>query len=189
MKFTDLDIITLYKLKSSLLNDDKSDKSELENIKEAIQVKELQLENDFKLINEDTSATGGLSVGGECGSTGTAYVTQGNVAGMGSIVSPQPGALPGTTGTTGSGDVSAPYNADPKKMIQKIPIMGYYHGSRTGKKSRINRGMIKNLKKMKDMKSRISATNNQEENGEIAKKSKIWNFDDFAKSDINKVKR
>lgn len=29
-----------------------------------------------------------------------------DVAGMGAVVSSQPGALPGTTGTTGSGDIS-----------------------------------------------------------------------------------
>jgi hypothetical protein len=40
-------------------------------------------------------------------------------------------------GTIGSGDISVPYNpGGADRMIQKIPVMGYNHGARTGKKSR-----------------------------------------------------
>lgn len=180
MRFTDLDIITLYKLKKNLLKESYTDADDLQQIEDAISIKESVL---LEKINEDTSATGGLSVGGEVGSGGVAYATQGNISGMGSVVSAQPGVLPGTTGTIGSGDVSVPFNAGPGKIYQKIPIMGYYHGSRTGRKSRIGRGVIKNLKKMKDMKSKKDTT------GSEPAKSKIWSFDDFAKSDINKVKK
>lgn len=37
---------------------------------------------------------------------GDACVNASNVAGMGDVVNSQPGSLPGTTGTSGSGDVS-----------------------------------------------------------------------------------
>jgi hypothetical protein len=40
-------------------------------------------------------------------------------------------------GTIGSGDISVPYNpGGADRMIQKIPVMGYNHGARTGKKER-----------------------------------------------------
>jgi hypothetical protein len=37
----------------------------------------------------------------------TATVNNGNVSGMGAVVTPQAGAVPGTTGTTGSGDIGS----------------------------------------------------------------------------------
>jgi len=37
----------------------------------------------------------------------TAMATMGNTGGMGAVVAPQPGAVPGTFGTSGSGDVVA----------------------------------------------------------------------------------
>jgi hypothetical protein len=40
---------------------------------------------------------------------GSACATQGSVGGMGDVVSAQPGAIPGTTGTTGSGDIGFPF--------------------------------------------------------------------------------
>ena len=43
----------------------------------------------------------------EDGEGGTASATLGNSSGMGDIVAPQPGAIPGTTGTIGSGDLPA----------------------------------------------------------------------------------
>lgn len=56
-------------------------------------ISELKLVNDqIKLIKEDEGG-------------GVATANAGNVGGMGAVVSAQPGALPGTTGTTGSGDI------------------------------------------------------------------------------------
>jgi hypothetical protein len=44
------------------------------------------------------------SESGGTSDSGTAYADAG-IGGMGSVVSPQPGDLPGKTGTTGSGDI------------------------------------------------------------------------------------
>lgn len=49
-----------------------------------------------------------------------ADATASGVSGMGAVVSAQPGALPGTTGTTGSGDVST-YLYSPKKRKKGNP--------------------------------------------------------------------
>jgi hypothetical protein len=57
-------------------------------------------------INEDDGG-GGAAAGGDGG--GSAYASQGSIGGMGDVVSAQPGAIPGTTGTTGSGDVGFPF--------------------------------------------------------------------------------
>lgn len=45
---------------------------------------------------------------------GTAYVGA-TTAGMGAVVNSQPGALPGTTGTTGSGDVAFTFKKEKRK--------------------------------------------------------------------------
>ena len=46
---------------------------------------------------------------------GVATVNASNTAGMGAVVSAQPGAFAGTTGTTGSGDVGFVLGYNPKK--------------------------------------------------------------------------
>ena len=52
---------------------------------------------------------------GEGGAVGgTAYVGA-TTAGMGAVVNSQPGALPGTTGTTGSGDVAFTFKKEKRK--------------------------------------------------------------------------
>lgn len=118
---------------------------------------------DF-LTKEDTSATGG--------------------SGMGAVVSAQPSSLPGSTmspdATCGSGDIGVPFNAGGgAKMMQKIPAMGFNHGARTGKKSRTKKLDLKQLR------SNFKAKKDYTKSGE----KKVMSFDDFAKSDVNKVKK
>ncbi len=53
---------------------------------------------------------------------GTATANASNTAGMGAVVASQPGAFPGTTGTTGSGDVGSTlgvYQKTPAKKRKK----------------------------------------------------------------------
>jgi hypothetical protein len=57
---------------------------------------------------------GGAAVGG-----GVATANASNTAGMGAVVSAQPGAFAGTTGTTGSGDVGFVLGYNPKKKRKK----------------------------------------------------------------------
>jgi len=137
----------------------------------------------IEAIMEDgggTSATGGPSVGG-----------------MGAVVNSQPSGLAGATigtswashgGTVGSGDVSVPYNpSGANRVFQKIPApgfeMGKGHGPRTGKKSRVKKLDMKALKDV--FTKRQDWTAGQAKNGE----KKVMNFDDFAKSDVNTIKR
>lgn len=129
--------------------------------------------------NENTSATGGPSVGG-----------------MGDVVNSQPSGLAGQTigpswashgGTVGSGDVSVPYNpSGANRVFQKIPVpaMGQEHGARTGKKSREKKLDIKALKNI--FAKRQDYTAGQ---GNVDRKAKVMNFEDFAKDDVNKIKR
>ena len=53
----------------------------------------------------------------ECDGGGTATTNASNTAGMGAVVASQPGSFPGTTGTTGSGDVGSTM-----AVYQKAPI-------------------------------------------------------------------
>ena len=57
---------------------------------------------------------GGAAVGG-----GVATANASNTAGMGAVVSAQPGSFAGTTGTTGSGDVGFVLGYNPKKRRKK----------------------------------------------------------------------
>jgi len=130
-----------------------------------------------ELLIEDTSATGGPTVSG----------------GMGAVVSAQPSGLAGQTigtswasngGTTGSGDVSVPYNpSGSNRVFQKIPVMGSNHGARTGKKSREKKLDLKALKSV--FAKRQDFTAGQSKNGE----KKVMSFDDFQKNDINTIKK
>jgi len=137
-------------------------------------------ENYLETLNEDTSATGGLAVGG-----------------MGAVVSAQPSSLPGTTvgpafantgGTIGSGDISIPFNGtNGDNVYQKLAapkVMGKNHGSRTGKKSREKKLDMKALKNI--FAKRQDYTNGE---GNVDRPSKVMNFDDFKKNDINQIKK
>lgn len=67
---------------------------------------------------EDGDGGGGADAGGEAsGDTGggNAYADASNVSGMGPVVNAQPGALPSTTGTSGSGDVSFTFKKRKRK--------------------------------------------------------------------------
>jgi len=155
----DLSIIELYKIKKRLINEDMADDDLMKKVIEAIDYKE-------KII-EDTSATG-------------------SPAGSGSVVSAQPSGLAGSTiglnwssngGTTGSGDVSVPYNpSGSNRTFQKVPI-GKNHGPRTGKKNREKKLDIKSLKKI--------FNKTEKSKGD----KKVMNFDDFTKNDINTIKK
>lgn len=155
-------------------------------IKEAMEEENLQNSNHYlrvcekiALLLEDggmTSATGGPSVGG-----------------MGAVVSAQPSGLAGATigtnwattgGTTGSGDVSVPYNpSGSNRVFQQIP-MGKEHGPRTGKKSRTKKLDLKALKNI--FAKRQDYTSGE---GEVKKEPKVMSFDNFQKSDVNKIKK
>ena len=123
-----LSLMELYQMKWRMIKENLKDDELMVEILSTIQNKE------NKLL-EDTSATGGPSIGG-----------------MGAVVSSQPSGLAGTTigtnwasggGTEGSGDVSIPYNpSGSNRVFQKLP-MGKDHGPRTGKKSRTKKLDIK----------------------------------------------
>jgi hypothetical protein len=46
-----------------------------------------------------------------------AFATMGNTGGMGAIVAAQPGSIPGSQGTTGSGDISQPLATYSKPVV------------------------------------------------------------------------
>lgn len=161
-KFT---LFELYRLRERLIKE--SDYSLIDEINEAISSKE-------KDILEDTSATGGLSSGG-----------------MGAVVSAQPSGLAGQTigtswasngGTTGSGDVSVPYNpSGSNRIFQKLESpMGKNHGSRTGKKSR---------KKKLDLKTLRNMMSKSKEFEPSEKGKKVMNYNDFLKNDFTTIKK
>jgi hypothetical protein len=139
-----------------------------------------KISNRERILEEDTSATGGPA---------------GSVGGMGAVVNAQPSGLAGQTigtswashgGTTGSGDVSVPYNpSGSNRVFQKIPApsMGSNHGARTGKKSREKKLDLKALKDI--FAKRQDFTAGQNKNGE----KKVMSFDNFQKNDINKIKK
>lgn len=66
----------------------------------------------YKKFFEDGGDGGGASGSGDGG--GMAY-TSASISGMGPVVSAQPGLLPGTTGTVGSGDVSRTFKKERRK--------------------------------------------------------------------------
>ena len=152
---------------------------EKENLTKSSHYKKVceKIENLYLLLEDGgmTSATGGPSVGG-----------------MGAVVNSQPSGLAGATigpnwattgGTTGSGDVSVPYNpSGSNRVFQQMP-MGKDHGPRTGKKSRTKKLDLKALKDV--FAKRQDYTSGQSRSGE----KKVMNFDDFKKEDINKIKK
>jgi hypothetical protein len=130
---------------------------------------------EFNELNEDTSATGGVSV-----------------SGAGAVVSANPSTFAGATigtnwssggGTKGSGDVGVPFNAGGPAM-QKIPVSGRDHGPRTGKKNRKPKLDMKSLKDIFSKKQDYTA-----KQGEVERQPKIMSFDDFYKNDITNIKK
>ncbi len=165
-----LNLLELYKLRRKLIKENLQESDEMFKVIESIEIIE-------RMIIEDTSATGGPSV-----------------AGMGAVVSAQPSGLAGSTigpnwasggGTVGSGDISVPYNpSGVNRMQQKIPVMGFDHGPRTGKKSRKKRLDLKHLKDV--LSKRQDYTSGQ---GERSSVKKVMNFDDYLKKDLTQVKK
>ena len=89
------------------------------------------------------------------------------------------------------GQVSAPYNpSGSNRMFQKIsaPEMGKNHGAHTGKKSREKKLDMKTLKSMFAKRQDYTAGEG-EIDGETPRPSKVMSFDNFAKDDINTVKK
>lgn len=161
-KFT---LFELYSLRERMIKH--NDYSLIDELNEAILEKE-------SIILEDTSATGGLSTGG-----------------MGAVVSAQPSGLAGQTigtnwasngGTTGSGDISVPYNpSGSNRMSQKLDSpMGKNHGSRTGKKSR---------KKKLDLKTLRNMMSKSKEFTPSEKGKKVMNYNNFLKNDFTTIKK
>jgi hypothetical protein len=162
-----LPIVELYLIKNRIIKEGLQNDSFYDEICESIKIKE-------NMINEDEG-------GASCG--------------MGAVTSSQPSSLAGSTmgpnwsgggGTTGSGDISMPYNTGGSFGQQKVPMqMGMGHGSRTGKKTRKKRMTMKTIQNMR------SALSNRQDytksSGE--KKSRVMSFDDFQKDDINKIKK
>jgi len=177
-----LSIIELLIIKNKLIKEGNHDEKLMNDVLQAISIKE-------KMILEDTSATGGPSVGG-----------------MGAVVNAQPSGLAGATigtnwssygGKVGSGDPSAksvgiayqqpagsiatPYNPSGANRVFQDVEMGKNHGAMTGKKTRKKKISMKSLKDIFTKRADFMA--GQE------KGKKVMNFDDFKKDDITKVKK
>lgn len=153
-EFSKLDVITLFRFKNYISNGADSVFSDVvRNLKEVIDAKVIK-QVEESLLNEDEGS--GVS-------TGTAMVGQASVAGMGPVVSAQPGVVPGTFGSSGSGDIGVPFGAiGGAKLAQKIPSekfmrdrrnkKGMSHGPRTGKPSR-SKPPVTDLKYLKSPKT------------------------------------
>jgi hypothetical protein len=117
---------------------------------------------------------------------------------MGAVVSAQPSGLAGATigtnwasggGTTGSGDVSVPYNpSGANRVFQKIAAQGQNHGARTGKKSRVKKLDLKALKDIFAKRQDFTAGEGEREQG-IKGKGKVMNFNNFLKNDFTTIKK
>lgn len=164
-------LMELYSIRRRMINENYQDKELYQIVIETINIKE-------SLLLENTSATGGPSVGG-----------------MGAVVSAQPSGLAGTTigqnwasggGTTGSGDISVPYNpSGSNRVFQKLAApMGKNHGPRTGKKSRQKRLDIKALKDIFSKRQDYTAGE-----GEVKKDKRVLDFNDFLKNDFTTIKK
>jgi len=166
-----LSLMELYHMKWRMVRENLQDDDLMVKILSAIQNKETK-------ILEDTSATGGPSVGG-----------------MGAVVNSQPSGLAGATigtnwasggGTVGSGDVSVPYNpSGANRVFQKLPApMGKEHGPRTGKKSRQKRLDMKALKNIFSKRQDFTAGE-----GEVKGGKRVLDFNDFLKNDFTTIKK
>ena len=168
-----LSLMELYQMKWRMIKENLKDDELMIEILSTIQNKE------NKLL-EDTSATGGPSIGG-----------------MGAVVSSQPSGLAGATigtnwasggGTEGSGDVSIPYNpSGVNRVFQKLP-MGKDHGPRTGKKSRTKKLDIKALKDIFAKRQDFTAGEAEREQG-VKGTGKVMSFNNFLKNDFNTIKK
>lgn len=86
-----------------------------------------------------------------------------------------------------SGQISVPYNpSGSNRVFQKIaaPEMGKNHGAHTGKKTREKKLDMKTLKSMFAKRQDYTAGE-----GEVERPSKVMSFDNFAKDNINTIKK
>ena len=79
----------------------------------------------------------------ECDGGGTATANASNTAGMGAVVASQPGTFPGTTGTTGSGDVGS--------------TLGVYQKTPAKKRKKGTVSEVSDLRDLKDEKTKKSS--------------------------------
>lgn len=167
-------LMELWGIKKRMIEENFQDKELFNLVLETIKFKE-------QLILENTSATGGPA------------------GGMGAVVSAQPSGLAGTTigtswasggGTTGSGDISIPYNpSGSNRVFQKLQApMGKNHGPRTGKKSRVKKLDLKSLKDIFSKRQDFTSGEGEREQG-VKGKSKVMNFNNFFKSDFTTIKK
>lgn len=158
-----MSILELYQIKDRIIDEGMHNDPIYEYVCNLIKTEEIS-------ILENTSATGGIG-------------------GAGSIVSAQPSGLAGSTiglnwasggGTTGSGDVSIPYNpSGSNRVFHKMP-MGKDHGPRTGKRSR---------NKKLDLKALKTAFAKRNEFEPSKKSKKVMDFNDFLKNDFTTIKK
>lgn len=163
------DLPRLLQIKKELIKEGLKDSQLMKEVLESIEYKES--------LMVETSATGGAA------------------GGMGAVVSGQPSGLAGATigtnwasggGTSGSGDVSIPYNpSGSNRVFQKLPApMGKEHGPRTGKKSRQKRLDLKALKDALAKRQDYTAGE-----GEVKKDKRVLDYNDFLKNDFNTIKK
>ena len=89
------------------------------------------------------------------------------------------------------GQISVPYNpSGANRVFQKIaaPEMGKNHGAHTGKKSREKKLDMKTLKSMFAKRQDYTAGEGDVD-GEAPRQSKVMSFDNFAKDNINTIKK
>ncbi len=178
-EFAKLDIVTLQRFKNHIAGNPVFE-SVFNIVVDVLKDKIVQISESFKKFNEDDG-------GGYSG--GVAAVTQGSVSGMGNVVSAQPGVTPGTTGTTGSGDIGVPFSAiGGAKLAQKIPVnafspdrrkkIGMSHGSMSSKPSRFKGGVS-------DLRNLAASKTNKINDMKPTKK--VMSFDDFSVDKMNTV--
>jgi hypothetical protein len=184
MFLKNLSIEELFELRGEMILEGKN----TSKISDLILEKESQYLN---YINEDTATGGPSGAAGAAtvgyGGNGVGYANA-TTAGMGAVVSPQPSMFAGVTtepgysaggGSVGSGDISVPYNpGGRKKVFQKIAV-----DNRKGTNKRRKNKMIQGLKNIFSQKQDYTAGQGN------SKPSKIMNFDNFSKDDLNEVTR
>lgn len=146
-----LSILELYKIKKRLLKEGMESNSLLGEVLDAIKL----IEN--KIYEDDFSSGQPCGIAGE--TIGMNWASGG--------------------GTSGSGDISVPYNpSGTNRMHQKLE-MGKNHGARTGKKSREKKVDVKALR------AALAKRKDFNPSGE----RKVMNFNNFQKDQIDVVKK
>lgn len=124
----------------------------------------------YKIFLEDGGSSGS-------GDGGNAYATA-NVSGMGGVISAQPGGLPGTTGSDGSGDVSFTFKKKKRKKGKPSEVSDL----RDLKKVDVDK--VKDIKEMSYIKKFESYYTDDDIIYEIVNELKSRNFSPL---EINKI--